>query len=177
MTCEFVLFPPVSRYGRKGLAAMAGRGPQPKDPVNRVRRNADPTGSRVYMAEPVVQPELPEFDVQVEDDGELVSQRFVWPEATRRWWAVWGSEPMARDFTATDWDFLLDTALLHAKVWGKGDLKLLPELRLRVAKMGATSEDRARLRVTYAAADEADERRSVSVSGAARSRRGPLKAV
>ncbi|SDD59224.1 hypothetical protein SAMN04488581_2615 [Mycolicibacterium neoaurum] len=156
---------------------MAGRGPQPKDPVNRVRRNADPTGSRVYMAEPVVQPELPEFDVQVEDDGELVSQRFVWPEATRRWWAVWGSEPMARDFTATDWDFLLDTALLHAKVWGKGDLKLLPELRLRVAKMGATSEDRARLRVTYAAADEADERRSVSVSGAARSRRGPLKAV
>ncbi|MCV7434825.1 phage terminase small subunit [Mycolicibacterium bacteremicum] len=156
---------------------MAGRGPQPKDPLKRVRRNADPSGLRVYTAEPVAQPELPEFDVQVEDDGEIVSQRFVWPEATRRWWQVWGSEPMAKDFTATDWDFLLDTALLHAKVWGKGDLKLLPELRLRVAKMGATSEDRARLRITYAAADEADERRSGSAGPSSRSRRGPLKAV
>ena len=156
---------------------MAGRGPQPKDPAKRARTNSDPMGLRVYTADRVVQPELPEFDVQVEVDGDLVAQRFEWPAATRRWWLVWGSEPMAQDFTATDWDFLLDTALLHAKVWGKGDLKLLPELRLRVAKMGATSEDRARLRITYAAADEADERRTVSSSGSARSRRGPLKAV
>lgn len=155
---------------------MAGTGPRPKDPSKRARTNSDPMGLRVYTAEPVVQPELPEFDVQVEVDGELISQRFVWPEATRRWWLVWGSEPMAQDFTATDWDFLLDTALLHAKVWGKGDLKLLPELRLRVAKMGATSEDRARLRITYAQADEAETKRS-KASAPARSRRGPLKAV
>lgn len=155
---------------------MAGRGPQPKDPSKRARTNSDPMGLRVYTAEPVVQPELPEFDVQVEADGQLLAQRFVWPEATRRWWAVWGDEPMARDFTATDWDFLLDTALLHAKVWGFGDLKLLPELRLRVAKMGATSEDRARLRITYAQADEAETKRS-KAEASTRSRRGPLKAV
>ncbi|QIG58379.1 terminase small subunit [Mycobacterium phage Cornie] len=154
---------------------MAGKGPRPKE--NAVRRNVNPTGLRVYKAEPVAQPELPEFDVQIEVDGQLIAQRFEWPAATRRWWEVWGSEPMAQDFTATDWDFLLDTALLHAKVWGQGDLKLLPELRLRVSKMGATSEDRARLRITYAAADEADERRSTSTGSSARSRRGPLKAV
>lgn len=133
---------------------------------------------RVYTAEPVAQPELPTFDVQVEVDGRLISQEFVWPPATRRWWDTWGSEPMAKDFTATDWDFLLDTALLHAKVWGRGALNLLPELRLRVAKMGATSEDRARLRITYAAADEAEKKGAASSArGAARTRRGPLKAV
>jgi len=156
---------------------VAGRGPAPKDPAKRARTNSDPMGRTVYIASPVEQPELPEFDVQVESDGELISVRFVWPEATRRWWATWGAEPMARDFTATDWDFLLDTALLHAKVWGFGDLKFLPELRLRVAKMGATAEDRARLRITYAAADEADEKRDRSRPSSARERRGPLKAV
>lgn len=155
---------------------MAGRGPAPKDASKRARTNVDPAALRVYTAEPVQQPELPEFDVQVEVGGEMISTTFSWPEATRRWWATWGAEPLAQDFTATDWDFLLDTALIHAKVWGAGELKLLPELRLRVAKMGATGEDRARLRITYAAADEADEKRSRPKSSA-RDRRGPLKAV
>ena len=155
---------------------MAGRGPAPKDPAKRARSNSDPLGMRVYSTERVEQPELPDFDVQIEVDGDLVSKAFVWPEATRRWWATWGAEPMAADFTATDWDFLLDTALLHAKVWGDGELKLLAELRLRVAKLGATSEDRARLRITYAQADEAEAKRGRPKSSA-RERRGPLKAV
>lgn len=144
---------------------MAGKGPRPKD-VSRLAGHgaakARQAGMTVYVADPASQPELPEFDVQVEIDGEGSSQRFVWPEATRRWWATWGAEPMAQGFNATDWDFLLDTALLHAKVWGQGQLKLLPELRLRVAKMGATSEDRARLRITYAQADAADDKRKGS---------------
>ena len=144
---------------------MAGKGPRPKD-VSRLAGHgaakARQAGMTVYVADPASQPELPEFDVQVEIDGEVSSQRFVWPEATRRWWATWGAEPMAQGFNATDWDFLLDTALLHAKVWGQGQLKLLPELRLRVAKMGATSEDRARLRITYAQADAADDKRKGS---------------
>jgi hypothetical protein len=39
-----------------------------------------------------------------------------------------------------------------------GDKAVAPELRLRVAKFGATPEDRARLRITFAAADEAEEK-------------------
>lgn len=158
---------------------MAGRGPRPKDVTKLAGHGAAKAreaGMTVYIAEPVQQPDLPEFDIQVEVDGEMCSQRFMWPEATRRWWSTWGAEPMARDFTATDWDFLLDTALIHARVWGAGDLKLLNELRLRVAKMGATGEDRARLRITYAQADEADGRRPVPAASS-RARRGPLKAV
>lgn len=65
---------------------------------------------------------------------------------TLAWWETWRSSPQAQAFTETDWDFLVDTALLHARFW-KGDEKVAGELRLRVAKFGATPEDRARLRM------------------------------
>jgi hypothetical protein len=42
-------------------------------------------------------------------------------------------------------------------VW-QGELKYLPELRLRTAKYGATPEDRARLRIQFAQADEAESK-------------------
>lgn len=131
---------------------MAGRGPAPKDPSRRVRHGGkDAPGMKVVHAEPVPQPELP--SIQVEEDGELVE--FVWPARTQQWWAMWGSSPLAAEFTATDWSELLDTALLHAKFW-MGRTSVAAELRLRVAKFGATPEDRARLRITFAQADEAE---------------------
>lgn len=153
---------------------MAGRGPQPKDASKRARRNSDPIGMRIFTASQVQQPNLPTLYFPDEDGAK---KRFAWPEATKRWWDTWGNEPMAADFRPTDWDFLLDTALIHAAVWGSGDLKQLPELRLRVAKMGATGEDRARLRITYAAADEADSKRAPGSAAPSRERRGPLRAV
>lgn len=154
---------------------MAGRGPAPKDPNKRARANKDPMALRVIAAEPAQQPELPEFDVQVEVDGELVSQSFAWPTRTREWWKMWADSPLSDDFTSTDWSELLDTALLHARFW-TGDHKVANELRLRVAKFGATPEDRARLRIQFAQADEADEKRTAPKSSS-RQRRGPLKAV
>ncbi len=153
---------------------MAGRGPAPKDPSQRLRRNAPPTPLRVYEGEPVEQPPLPPLYLP-DDDGKM--RRTRWPAATRRWWETWGKEPMAADFRPTDWDFLIDTALLHAAFW-HGDTKLAPEIRLRVAKLGATAEDRARLRITYANADEADAKRDrAEKRPSSRERRGPLKVV
>lgn len=140
---------------------MAGRGPAPKDPQKRVRRNSDPVALRVIHADPVSQPGLPE--------------EFEWPERTREWWRMWDESPLSSDFTQTDWDFLLDTAVLHARFWN-GDTSVAGELRLRVAKFGATPEDRARLRITFAQADEADGKRAEPKSSA-RERRGPLKAA
>lgn len=130
---------------------MAGRGPTPKDPSKRARRNKDPQPLRVITAEPVAQPDLPTFEVEA--DGQLVE--FVWPARTREWWAMWGDSPLSAEFTSTDWSELLDTALLHARFWN-GQLSLASELRLRVAKFGATPEDRARLRITFAQADAAE---------------------
>lgn len=154
---------------------MAGRGPAPKDPNRRARTNKDPIGLRVITAAPVKQPALPEFDLEIAVDGEIVSQKFEWPERTRDWWRMWAESPLSAEFTSTDWSELLDTAVLHARFW-KGDVKLAAELRLRVAKFGATPEDRARLRIQFAQADEAEERRNRPPDGGARARRGPLTA-
>lgn len=144
---------------------MAGRGPAPKDPSKRARTNSDPMGLRVIAAAVSEQPDLPE----------LMPNGEPWPAATRAWWKMWSDSPLSGDFTANDWSELLDAAVLHGGYWS-GDVKLAPELRLRVAKFGATPEDRARLRIQFAQADEADEKRARPQSSA-RERRGPLKAV
>lgn len=113
---------------------MAGRGPAPKAPEKRRRRNADP---------------VPTTTVEQDDEprGPELPDNIPWPAPTRRWWDTWRTSPQAQTFTDTDWDFLLDTALLHARFW-EGDEKVAAELRLRVAKFGATPEDRARLRLS-----------------------------
>lgn len=149
---------------------MAGRGFAPKPADRRVGHSKDPRGLRVITAEPVAQPALPTFEV--ENDGVLTE--FVWPARTVEWWQMWADSPLSAEFTSTDWSELLDTALLHARFWS-GCVSLAGELRLRVAKFGATPEDRARLRITFAQADEVEDRTAKRVS--ARDRRGPLKAA
>ena len=88
---------------------------------------------------------------------------------------MWGRSALSEQFTESDWNELLDTAILHARLW-KGDVKVAAELRLRVAKFGATPEDRARLRIQWAQADEADAKRPAPSSSAVE-RFGDLKAV
>lgn len=125
-----------------------GRGPAPKDPARRARRNADPIPTTVIEFRPAPQPDLP-------DD-------YPWPERTRVWWAMWGDSAQADMFTAVDWSELLDAALFHAALWS-GSNTAGTELRLRVAKFGATPEDRARLRIQFAQADDADAKRPATV--------------
>lgn len=127
---------------------MAGRGPAPKHAGARARRNKTPE-MRVVAGQLASQPALPSRVVRG-PDGKLVG----WPKQTRDWWRWWGQSPLSDDFGATDWSFLLDTALLHAQYW-LGDLGVAGELRLREAKLGATPEDRLRLRIQFETADEA----------------------
>lgn len=144
---------------------MAGHGPAPKDPSKRARKNSDPIPLRVVDAPVTVKPELPEFNVAVTIDDEIVYQPFEWPEQTRQWWADLDSHPLKDTFFETDWSYLLDTARLHAEFW-LGNLKLAPELRLREAKYGFTPEDRARLRIQVAQAIEGETRAATKVSSA-----------
>lgn len=138
---------------------MAGRGPAPKDPSKRARRNADPVPHRVIEVTPSPQPQLPDVSFpRLTEDGDTVWETFVWPEITREWWAMWAAHPLAAEFTPTDWSELRDTALLHARFW-TGETRLASELRLRVAKFGATPEDRARLRISFAVAEHAENKR------------------
>lgn len=144
---------------------MAGRGFAPKPPERRVGKSKDPIPLRIIHAESSLQPELPEFT----PDGE------PWPVRTREWWAMWGRSPLMTDATENDWAELQDAAVLHARLW-TGNASVASELRLRVAKFGATPEDRARLRITFAQADEAEEKRPAAAT--ARDRRGGgLKAL
>ena len=123
---------------------MPGRGPMPSDPATRRRRNVDPPGAAVAADGEVLGFDLPDLPSVVTDDGFEVARH--WPALTVRWWERWRRSPQAKTFTETDWDFLLETALLH-RAFVMGDLKQAAELRLRVAKFGATPEDRMRLRL------------------------------
>lgn len=136
---------------------MGGRGPAPKASGQRVRMNTSAVPTTTIPFIPAEQPPLP---------------RGHWPKRTRDWWAMWGASAQSEMFTLTDWDFLLDTARLHAAYWNDDDpdLKLANELRIRVAKFGATIEDRTRLRIQFAEADKADDERH----GSSRDRFGDL---
>jgi len=112
---------------------MAGIGPAPKDASQRRRRNKAAPVTVLTADGKVYGPDLP-------DD-------YDWPDATREWWQTWRTSAQAQTFAETDWSFLLDTAVLHADFWlGDRSRSLEAELRLRVAKFGATPADRARLR-------------------------------
>ncbi|WP_208859319.1 hypothetical protein [Mycobacterium europaeum] len=137
---------------------------------------------RVIRAEPVEQPKLPPLmQAWIDSDGRERSKRIAWPAQTKKWWQMWADSPLSDDFTSTDWSELLDTARLHAEYW-RGNLKVAAELRLRVAKFGATPEDRARLRIQFAVAENA-ENRPASVGSvpanadqpAGRPRRAPIR--
>ncbi|MCA0217931.1 MAG: hypothetical protein LCH43_11325 [Actinobacteria bacterium] len=144
---------------------MAGNGRPPKPADQRARRNQDLVPQRTLFAVASSQPELPTRYGKSSTDPEM-AEPIDWPIATREWWAVWGRSPLAPSFTELDWSELLMAAFLHAEFM-EGNYKIAGELRLRVAKFGATPEDRLRLRVTLAFAQNTEaqtEQRMQSIS-------------
>lgn len=115
---------------------MAGRGPAPK---GRNARDRD----------------TPDFDA-LTVDGDLFGQPLPegvlpegeqWHPQTLSWWESIRRFPLLKDEPEIGWQFLLDTALMHHTMWTKGRWEFASELRLRVAKYGATPEDRMRLKI------------------------------
>lgn len=141
---------------------MPGRGPRPKDPSKRARTNADPIPTSVLRSEAAKAPSLP--------------TRYKGNAEVRRFWRTWVNSPQAEVFSSTDWQFLLETLPLVEAYWA-GDLKQAGEIRLRVAKFGATPEDRARLRMQFADADEKDAKRGKQEAPKAAERYGSLRAL
>ncbi|MEU5166803.1 hypothetical protein [Streptomyces mutomycini] len=66
----------------------------------------------------------------------------------KEFWKVWASSPQSATFLETDW-FELEMVTLLVDQLVQGDYKLAGEIRQRVAKFGATNEDRARLRMKF----------------------------
>jgi hypothetical protein len=68
--------------------------------------------------------------------------------AAKHFWKVWSESPQSSTWIETDWLELESTTLLVDELY-KGETKVAGEIRQRVAKWGATNEDRARLRMKF----------------------------
>lgn len=116
------------------------RGPAPKPGA--VRRNLHP-GAQELPATPQTARELPKA-LGIRTGG------------AKRFWHTWSTAPQTVHWAETDWAELeLTTKLVDGLFLG--DLKLAGEIRQRVAKWGATVEDRNRLRMTIESDDSEDE--------------------
>lgn len=136
---------------------MAGRGPAPKDPDKLERRNAQLPMTE--LGEPVANaPELPDAD--------------DYSESTRTWYETWCASPQAAQFGSTEWQRLHMLAPMVEAYFG-GDLKWLSEIRLNEAKLGATPEDRLRLRWRMAEQKREEDRaeKAAGKSGKTKTRR------
>ena len=107
---------------------MPGRGPTPKDPEKRQRRNA---ASEVTVAgKPVPAPKL---------------QQASWLPETKRWWRAWLEAPQSATFLSTDWSRLSMVSRLVDVYYREPKASVMAEIRLCEAGLGATLVDRARL--------------------------------
>lgn len=118
---------------------MAGKGFAPNTDRSKVRRPNRGGGSTE------VTPDGRRRGPSLPDD--VLPKGESWHARTKAWWETWRKSAQAQTFGDTDWDFLLDTALMHHTMWSKARWEFAAELRLRAAKFGATPEDRARLKL------------------------------
>jgi hypothetical protein len=113
---------------------MSGMGPPPAE--NRRRTNKD-TFAEAAVTVPadaeVDAPELPGWE--------------SYSTETLRWYNTWCKAPQAAAFTVTDWQRLHMLAPLVDEYWSKPTAKLMGEIRLNEALLGATHLDRMRGRI------------------------------
>lgn len=122
---------------------MAGNGPAPKGSRSRARDND--VRDLVKSDGKLGGYDLPDDVLPFDKDSGAIED---WHPATVRWWNNWRASPQGvKMMTLPDWDFLLDAALIHHNMWKNGRWEFASEVRLRVAKFGATPEDRARLKI------------------------------
>ncbi|MFJ7329040.1 hypothetical protein ACIQVN_22710 [Streptomyces cyaneofuscatus] len=107
------------------------RGPKPKD--NAVRRNKHEHAQTLSSSTTEGRALPPGLGIKT--------------AGARRFWRTWATSPQAGNWAETDWAELEITVKLVDAFYG-GDVKLAGEIRQRVAKWGATTEDRSRLRMS-----------------------------
>ncbi|MGW2864282.1 phage terminase small subunit [Streptomyces sp. NPDC001205] len=110
------------------------RGPAPNP--NAVRRNTNHAlGEKTLSG-------------QAGEGRELPKALGISTAGAKRFWRTWASSPQTEDWLETDWAELeIVTKLVDA--FYLGDMKYAGEIRQRVGKWGATTEDRARLRMSF----------------------------
>src|SRR4051812_4964534 len=110
---------------------MAGRGPAPKATRSRARDTTRRAAEMTELEETgeLYGPEPPEGVLPDDED---------WHPRTVALWDSLRRSPLLADEPDLGWEFLIDTALMHHAMWTKGKWEFAAELRLRLAKYGAT---------------------------------------
>ncbi|MFJ9234372.1 hypothetical protein ACIRJ3_05230 [Streptomyces anulatus] len=116
------------------------RGPKPKD--NAVRRNKHEHAQTLSSSTTEGRALPPGLGIKT--------------AGARRFWRTWATSPQASNWAETDWAELEITVKLVDALYA-GDVKLAGEIRQRVAKWGATTEDRSRLRMSIEDTEGQDE--------------------
>lgn len=110
---------------------MAGHGPAPKERHIRDRNDVD----------------LEVLEATGELFGPPLPEGYDWHPQTLALWDSLRRSPLLADEPELGWQFLIDTALMHSTMWAKSRWEFASEVRLRLAKYGATPEDRMRLKI------------------------------
>lgn len=142
-----------------------GPGPKPEDErVNRIPKRYEKVVIKKDAdgEETLLGPDLPDRSPV---DGS------PWCPRTIEWWnEVWRRSPQAKLMTPTDWETMLEAAIIHNELWKPRSgrqlattavANYLSELRRRVGAFGATFEDRQKLQLTIQSpqTEEEGERR------------------
>ena len=136
---------------------MAGRGPAPKPPEQRRRRN-----------KPKVEAELPAegytgaFPVLAKS-YRVEKARLTFLAETREWYACWAHSPMACEFAGTDWTRLQMLARLVDGFYRIPTSPLLAEIRLQEGLFGGSPLDRRRLGFRIAPAEPPKDGQLVAI--------------
>ena len=134
---------------------MAGRGPAPKNPKSRARRNQQNIEQRETVVTFVPQPKLTDIYGPTNPATDE-----AWTNQTLRFWDTLSEFPplKTQGLQETQWLDLARTMILD-DAYNRGDTKLGPERRLQLAQYGITPDSLARHRITMATADEAEDKR------------------
>lgn len=91
-------------------------------------------------------PELPLTRTFINPKGEV--QEVPIEKRTRNWWEAISQMPHCILWKQSDWQFALDTAMVHASA-SHGSVTAMGELRQREKIMGTTVDARRDLRIRY----------------------------
>jgi hypothetical protein len=134
----------IKALGCRRGGGVVSRGPVPKVIRSRQRATAAREAEMTDVADtgrlagfPLPEGVLP--------DGE------AWHPQTLALWDSLRRYPPLADEPDLSWQYLVDTAVLHHAMWQHGHWQHAAEVRLRLAKVAATPEDRLRLKVRLAA--------------------------
>ena len=71
-------------------------------------------------------------------DKPKLPEDIPFPDETVKWFEGWRNSSRSDDWDELQWQYLIDTALVHSAVWGSQDFSMLGELHKRLAYMGLT---------------------------------------